>query len=372
MLPPTSSISRHAAIALSIWISTLLAGCASLSGHPSRSEDVKARMDDLRARYFEHGTKDATDTNVIEKYRAGNLDNGSSKRSVRDDIVYGRMELYDLEYSIFRKTVYTEGTGSNLALDVLGVGVGAAGAAVTGADASRILSAISGGISGTATSLNKNLYYERTLPAILAHMNANREAVRADIYASLQASDENVYPLGRALVDLERFFAAGTIPGAVESIVKEAGVAKNDADDKLAAVISKSNVTDVSLAVEVVKSAAKLPDGVALKVLKNPASPIDEKAKDSAAKRAAAQWPEVNSWNTLLTKLGGENDSAARQILSMVLAGLEDKSDQKLKLWKAALEAVSQGTSSEKPEGEKVEKPVTEEPSHSGGAGNTH
>ena len=90
---------------------------------------------------------------------------------------------------------------ANLTIDTLGVVIGAAGAAVTGSDGSRVLSALSGGISGTGTAINKNLYYERTLPALLALMDAKRDEIRAEILAGMTL-DQIAYPLGRALTDL--------------------------------------------------------------------------------------------------------------------------------------------------------------------------
>lgn len=328
-------------------------GCVSLSGHPNRTEDISSRKEMLRVRYFDLENKTDAPPNqdsvqedslqpmltesILMNYMNGLYDNNAKKkRSSRDEIVYGRMELYDLNYFTFRKMVYKEGTTSNVALDILGVGVGAAGAAVTGADGSRILSAISGGLSGTRTSINKNLYFERTLPAILVQMDANRDTIRAEIYESLQGADVDAYPLGRAVVELERYFTAGTIPGAIEAIVKQAGVAKQKAEEKLEGV-KEWILEDVDFAIDVMRLARNLRDGEALKLMTNPPSPIDDDAKTMAVNVVSGATVWKGPANSVLTKLGEASEDEARRVLEIVIGKLEDKSNRVLELWKAAM-----------------------------------
>ena len=95
-----------------------------MGGFPERSEEVDERLDSLHAKYFQPGA------DVLDVYEKKS---SQEKRSYRNDVVFGRMMAIDLQFSIFSKAIYEEGIASNLTLDIVGIGVGTAGAVVTGA-----------------------------------------------------------------------------------------------------------------------------------------------------------------------------------------------------------------------------------------------
>lgn len=144
----------------------------------------------------------------------------NEQRAYRDYVVHGRLLALDLQYSLFKEAFYREGLLESISVDILGVAVGMAGVVTSGFDA--VVSTLSGGISGGGASLGKNLYYERTLPALFALMDANRDEVQAEILKGL-TEDVAVYPLGRALADLERYLHTGSIPGAIAAVTALAG-----------------------------------------------------------------------------------------------------------------------------------------------------
>lgn len=201
-----------------------LGGCSSMNGFPERSSNAEAQIKTLQKLYF------LPDTDVLAIYEKTP---DEDKAAFRNKVLYGRMLALDLQFSLFQEALYKEGVSTNLALDMMGVAVGGAGAAVTNASASRILSALSGGISGTHTAINKNLYFDRTMPALMALMIAEREKIRVTIYKGMQSSPE-AYPLGRGLMDLERYYLAGSIPGAIASVTKTAGAKGEEAQKELA------------------------------------------------------------------------------------------------------------------------------------------
>ena len=190
-----------------------IGGCASTSGFPERPEAAEDTKAALIEKYF------LPKTNILKDYEKTPKE---EKKAYRNEVVYGRMAAIDIEYGLFKEAIYEEAVGSNLSIDILGITAGAAGAAVTGAAASRVLSSVSTVISGTGTAMNKNLYYEKTMPALLALMDARRAEVRADILDGLLLSVA-IYPLSRAIADLERYLHAGSIPGAISGVVKAAG-----------------------------------------------------------------------------------------------------------------------------------------------------
>ncbi len=316
-------------LALACLTASLIAGCSSMSGYPERTDEVDARLTSLQSRYFLPG-KD-----VMAEYQ-GKPDD-SERRAYRNDVVYARMMAIDLQFTVFKEAIYNEGITSNLTFEIAGVVTGAAGAVVTGATASRILSALSGGIAGSQTAINKNLYYERTMPALLALMDAERKKIQATIKESLQ-QDIDVYPLGQALVDLEDYFQAGSIPGAVAEVTQTAGEKSQEAEQALTTLREKSFVDPK--AQERVDKLLDLPDGLpkgaAWQILENPPSQLDSFIL-SAVQGRLGGIPQAD-WARILE--GDANDGNAKQILKMVLVLIKDRSEENLAKWKAAIEAL--------------------------------
>lgn len=302
----------------------IIAGCASVSGFPDRSEAVDTRLEALGKLYF------LPEKDVQTEYA---VKTGSAKREYRDQVVYGRMQAVDLQFSAFQEAIYREGISSNLTLDLLGIGVGGAGAIVTGTDASQIFSALSAGISGSRTSINKNLYFERTMPALLALMESERDRLRAVILEGL-TQDTARYPLGRALFDLESYYRVGSIPGAISSITQVAGAVQAEADAALKEVREKSFVDPpaqqrVSDLLDLVE---KLPAGAAVKVLQAPPSPLSNFVSSAISARLAGQ--------TLALSAPALSDTQAKELLKMIVVLMKNRSEPNTNKWASTIQAL--------------------------------
>lgn len=260
---------------------------------------------------------------------------GEDRQNYRNEVIYGRMMAMDLQFSVFSEAIHRESVASNLTLDILGVGVGTAGAAVTAVDGSRILSALSGGLSGTSTAINKNMYFERTLPALLALMEAERENVRAEIMEGLLQPDSN-YWLEQGLMDLERFFFAGSIPGAISAVTQQAGESKEEAERAIETVRNAAfvNVALQQRANEALDAIPNLPSGAAWDILQSPPSEIDEFVLTAVEARLGNKLTEAD--------LSGD-DAAAKEILRMVVVLLQNRSDEGLGAWNALISAKISG-----------------------------
>ena len=306
----------------------VLTSCASIGGYPNRPENTGEKLASLQKEYF------LPNVNVLTKYNS--ITDKEEQRKYRDEVVFGQLLALDMQFYLFKGAIYKEGISSNLSLDVLGVLVGAGGALTTNAGTSRILSALSGGISGTQTAIDKNLYYEKTMPALLALMDAERTTVRAEILEGL-TQDTSKYPMGRALTDLERYFQVGSIPGAIATVTSIAGQKQSKAEETLTAVRTKDFVDPQ--AQERVKSAIesvdKLPVGKAWDILKSPPSDID----DFVASAVKARLGGVNLANAAGLLGGAANDGNAKAILKMVLVLMKDRSVNNITKWTAAIQS---------------------------------
>ncbi len=189
----------------------LTSGCDSIRGYPKRVVSEKAELSMLLP-YF-------TD-NVLELYD-GKPDE-ATKREYRDEVVNARLRAIDIEFDIFERSINAQKNASQIGTDWAVLGLSGAGAVASGAATKAILAAISGGVTGAKLSWDKTLYYEKTMPALIAQMEASRTEQLVNIRLGLAQSSTN-YPLAQALVDVDNYYKAGTLPGAVIAVNNSAG-----------------------------------------------------------------------------------------------------------------------------------------------------
>lgn len=191
-----------------------LSACASMTGFPA---DPAGRSD-LGGYYGPQSEA---------KYDNAGAD-VVARTTARNEIVRKRMHGYDLEYSDFKRALARDangiGVGGSLAVLTLS-GLAATSGHVGTANA---LAAASAGIVGGQGVVNKELYYQKTLPALMALMDAARDRVILAILSGLSSNDDS-YSLAQANVDLARLKDAGSIEAAIGSITETATAAKSDA-----------------------------------------------------------------------------------------------------------------------------------------------
>jgi hypothetical protein len=212
----------------------ILTGCSSLRGYPKKMVSESEELKHL-ASYF-------TD-DVIKAYNA--KADEPSKRAYRDEVVNGRLRAIDLQFEVFQKAINSERNLSQIGSDWAVLGLSGAGTIVGGATSKAILAAISGGLTGAKLSVDKTLYYEKTMPSLLSQMEANRSRQLVNIRIGLQQSNSS-YPLTQALVDVDGYYKAGTLPGAIIAINSAAGAKNENAQDALKQILEGSYKKDAA------------------------------------------------------------------------------------------------------------------------------
>jgi hypothetical protein len=178
-----------------------------------------------------------------EKYDAAATDD--VKIEARNEIINGRLAAFDIQFNRFQRQLHQEGAGVNLSTDAILLGLGAAGAVVSGGT-SQLLSAAAGGVTGLRGAIDRDLFFERTMPVLFQEMNAQRKSIRVQILDGLSKGIAD-YPLGRGLADIEAYYFAGTIPGALIGIAESAGAKGAKAEAKLLGVVTSEAVTEAVL-----------------------------------------------------------------------------------------------------------------------------
>ncbi len=205
-------------LALGIALSSLLS-CAPIRGYPENPGDNDQTIDSLLAA--------ATDTRIKYYQAASNpAATPAELKALRNRTVLGEMQVYEIYFTRFQARLWGDtnivSVGGDLSILILnGLAATTGGAATKSA-----LAAASAGIVGAQGAINRDIYYQRTLPAILAQMSANRDIIKAGILDALNTRDDSSYPLAAAEMDLQVLQRASGIADAVQNITLSATAQK--------------------------------------------------------------------------------------------------------------------------------------------------
>ena len=191
-----------------------LSGCATFNGQPepvvsTATSEAVLKNYPIETVWSEYSKKD-----------------GELRRAYRNEVIYAYMQGIDARYYDFRGALGRQRKGGDLAFDGLLLGLGAAGSLWTKA-ADEILAGTTALVGGRG-AIDRNLYFEKTLPALLATMDAERFRIATALQDKL-ASDTSEYPLGAALLDLQAYQLAGTLDNAASQINDAAASDRKDA-----------------------------------------------------------------------------------------------------------------------------------------------
>lgn len=221
-------------------LSGVLGGCNSTRhGYPKRALDEEAQLRTFEAAY------DLTE--MIAAYHQ-NVEDGAdeaTRTKARNKVIDGFLVLTDLHYASFVKGFSSRRKDFDTTADVAVLGLSGAGAVLDPSSTTRILAAISGGITGTKATVEKNYFYEKTIPVLIASMNARREETLTAILEGRKVSDD-AYPLARAWADLSRYYFAGTFDGALQTIQTDSGKRQAEAERENAPLKTFSTNPDPS------------------------------------------------------------------------------------------------------------------------------
>jgi len=232
---PYSSISLRA-LALGALMLSACAGAgsgtvrtdAAASGVDSESRPmvINDEVLEMEKKYYVAGVIDTYNSLASEPAR---------QRVFRDEVIDGRIYVIDYYYSQFRNEMRGVKPDSNIVTDIAVLGLDAADAINPAKRAKDILLAISGGLTGPDTSVDKEDFYEEALPALISKMDSLRLERLVLIRQRMRygTQGDNPYTLGAAMIDVNNYFQAGTLSGAILGITKSSGVAANEAEKVL-------------------------------------------------------------------------------------------------------------------------------------------
>lgn len=199
----------------------LLSACSVVEGYPT-NPDSNTTLTALQTKYFGADSEDA-----YNSISASDPNYATLRKSKRDEIILGRIRAYDIEFSDFQRALNSYSNEISIGADLTALVLNGLGATTGNAGTKAALAAASAGVIGAQGAVNKDLYYQKTVSAIIAQMEANRSKAKLVIFTDIKQPDAD-YPLARADSDLADLNDAGSLPNAVSNITQQS-TTQNDA-----------------------------------------------------------------------------------------------------------------------------------------------
>jgi len=203
-----SSVTRILAV---IFILSALAGCVpSLKSGPDR---VFARDYEAAAIRDQFGFPD---------FQAFSALSDRHKIDFRNQFISARMYAIDLQYTSYEAGLTKERQEIGFLGSVTSIALSSTASLVAADITKNVLSAASAGLTGAQAAYNDEVLLQRTMQVLQSQMRANRARVSAQIIQRMRLPSSE-YPLGMALSDLESYYQAGTITGALVQVHETLG-----------------------------------------------------------------------------------------------------------------------------------------------------
>ncbi|MCG5249061.1 hypothetical protein [Methylorubrum extorquens] len=171
----------------------------------------------------------------------------SEKREIRNQIVLSRLYGIDISYSEFEAQLTRERQAGSFATSTTILALTTAATAVGATETKTALSAIAAVLAGGREQFDKEVLLDRTVSLLQTQMQAERKRVKSRIVQNLELNTQ-IYPLELALSDLESYYRAGTITGALVGVSEDAGVRLREAtvleEQVISAQFGATNLSD--------------------------------------------------------------------------------------------------------------------------------
>lgn len=202
-------------------VTVSFAGCAAFSGYPTnfQKNETVLKTDEP---YL------SADVRAIGNDPSDEKRNYLTQRQYRDTVVYRRIEVIDAYYYDFESHLTGTYNAIDVGADLTTLILNGLGATTGTASAKAALAAASAGVIGAKNVINTDIFYQKTLPALVAQMRAARQQALANIEAGL-ANPVSKYSIDQALNDVTAYYIAGSLPSAVAQITAQAGASESSA-----------------------------------------------------------------------------------------------------------------------------------------------
>lgn len=170
---------------------------------------------------------DVGQKDLLSKYNSMPETNDTDKAAKvvrRNQILNELIYLVDINYSSFESHFYGGQAAFSTVGDAANLGLTAAGSVTGTAELKSILSATATGTTGLTSSVEKNFFDQQTRGAIVTKMRSLR-ALQLSTLQDAQHMKAGVsdYSLEQGIADVNAYYDAGTVVGALQGIAASVG-----------------------------------------------------------------------------------------------------------------------------------------------------
>jgi len=149
----------------------------------------------------------------------------AARKAARNNIGWGLMGLMDDLYNVYSAHLYAGKGAIAVSGDAASLGLTAAVAIARQTATKTLFGALGTAMTGVNLSVDKNLFAQQTYQVIALAMETRRTALFTQISDGLSKKSVVEYPLTAVKRDLVLYLYAGSLPGGLQEIQKEAGAA---------------------------------------------------------------------------------------------------------------------------------------------------
>jgi hypothetical protein len=153
-------------------------------------------------------------------------------RAARNDIAWGLMSLMDDMYNVYSANLYAGKGAIAAAGDTASLGLTTAVAIASRTAAKTLFGALGTAVTGINLTVDKNAFAQQTYQVIALAMETRRTSIYTEISDGLAKKTVLEYPLNAVKRDLVLYLYAGSLPGGLQEIQKEAGAASAATDSQ--------------------------------------------------------------------------------------------------------------------------------------------
>lgn len=163
-----------------------------------------------------------------QKYGAARfVERPSMDQIERNEIIFGRVQLINLNYYKWLAELKTDKQFGDTATDFTILGLGIAGTATKALRAKTNLAAAVVAVGAGKSIIDKNYFYDKTLPALISMMEAARQTKLLEIRQKM-SKDMTEYSIMDAKQDLDEFERAGTLDVGIQTAVQSGAAQAKD------------------------------------------------------------------------------------------------------------------------------------------------
>ena len=151
------------------------------------------------------------------------------RATYRNEYISARMYAIDLAFSAFNEALTRERQKTGFAADVANLSLTTASTLVSPPGTKDLLSAAATALTGLKATYGNDILLAQTVQLLQTQMRTNRATVATQILKGMQLPTVQ-YPLAAALSDLEAYYEAGTITGAILKLNESVGTQARNAE----------------------------------------------------------------------------------------------------------------------------------------------